>query len=170
MRRLRNKQTGKIGTLIVDGAYKFVTNLVVEDDEGNRLGEYDSLAGLNAEWEDAPEEPKEYWRITDLGEVKSVRLDQHHQNIKKCKEIGNYFLSREEAEDAVEKLKAFKRLEDKGFKFEDLDVYLNEPWKKCELGINAVMPDDAYTDEEANRDLDICFGGDIFVSGVKNET
>lgn len=40
---------------------------------------------------------------------------------RKNKEIGNYFETKEEAEKAVEKLKAWKRLKDKGFKFCGID-------------------------------------------------
>ena len=112
--KLRNKKTGEIGTLIVDGAYKFVTNFAVEDDEMNRLGEYDSLAELNDEWEDAPEKPKEYWYINEFGTPTKADFVGRETLYDKCrKNFGNYFETEEEAEKAVEKLKAWKRLKDK---------------------------------------------------------
>ena len=117
--KLRNKKTGEIGWLYCDhiSVPKKMTVFAEDKDLSANHWDYKTLAELNAEWEDMPEEePKKYWRITDLGELKSVRLDQHHQNIEKCKDIGNYFSSREEAEKAVERLRAWKRLKDKGFK------------------------------------------------------
>ncbi len=115
--KLKNKQTGEIGTLIVDGAYKFVTNFAVEDDEMDRLGEYNSLAELNKEWEDY-EEPKEYWFINSCGVVE-VRTEEEQPAVADMhKQFGNYFGTKEEAELAVEKLKAWKRLKDNGISFE----------------------------------------------------
>lgn len=158
---LKNKKTGEIGTLIVDGAYKFVTNFAVEDDEGNRLGKYSSLAELNSEWEDY-EEPKEYWFINNLDgtpmkcELRSCVRDFTEWKEKR-KEIGNYFDTREEAELAVRKLKAWKRLKDKGFKFtgfthkdrgrlDELEIY-------CQLG---ERPEDI----EDMEDVRLLFGGE----------
>ena len=113
--KLKNKRTGEIGTLIVDGAYKFVTNFAVEDDEMNRLGEYNSLAELNEEGEDVPEEPEGWWFIDRAYEPHATNSTL--RNLYADREIGNYFETKEEAEKAVEKLKAWKRLKDKGFKF-----------------------------------------------------
>lgn len=104
--RLKNKKTGEIKTFdeVMREAYKW--------------NNYNSLAELNAEWEDAPEEPKEYWYIGDSGEVWSfsdyylgTEIEETHRG------IGNLFESREEAEKAVERLCAWKRLKDKGFRF-----------------------------------------------------
>lgn len=105
--KLKNKKTGEIGTLIVDGAYNFVTNFAVENDERNRLGEYDSLAELNSEWEDY-EEPREYWFINSCGAVE-VRTEEEQPAVTDMhKQFGNYFETHEEAEKAVEKLKALE--------------------------------------------------------------
>lgn len=124
--RLKNKKTGEIGDLIIGKDL-----LVVRT--GTAWLHYSSLAELSAEWEDAPEEPKEYWYINASGDVNSIcEDDENPEDTKVCIEIGNYFSSREEAEQAVEKLKAWKRLRDKGmrtysFKREkrgiDLDFY-----------------------------------------------
>ena len=120
---LKNKKTGEIGTLIVDGAYNFVTNFAVEDDERNRLGEYNSLAELNEEWEDY-EEPKEWWYIDIHGPHKVTNNDEYYQQVKVAsKEIGNYFDSREEAEKAVEKLKTLTKLCKKGFEFNSVEMF-----------------------------------------------
>lgn len=121
--KLRNRRTGEIahanyfkssdGSLIlqdVDDPFKVIAN-------------YTSLAELNEEWEDY-EEPKDnnYWYIDDFGRIQfsSEILDEvgeHPNNWMARKLFGNYFGTREEAEKAVEKLKAAKRLKDMGISF-----------------------------------------------------
>ena len=94
--KLRNKRTGEI----------------IDFSKLNILIEYNSLAELNEEWEDY-EEPKEYWFIDwvpKLGVYHTTDLDCKDDN--SLKQIGNYFNTREEAEKAVEKLKAWKLLKD----------------------------------------------------------
>lgn len=101
-------------------------------------------------------ESKKYWRITDLGESKSIRLDQHHQNIKKRKKIGNYFETREEAEKAVKKLLALTRLKNNGFKF--------KCWRIVDLGADKYyFVITAESDGAIKDDLDLLF------SEMKNE-
>ena len=106
---LRNKKTGKI-TEIEE------VNLIVHDDKCDcyeSFAEYHSLAGLNAEWEDAP---STIWYITHDGSIHSADIGNSWT---REKTIGNYFETREEAEKAVKKLKAWKRLKDSGLKFKD---------------------------------------------------
>ena len=129
--RLRNKKTGGIisaeSTDGVDGVWLY-------DQTNHTTIRYNSLAELNAEWEDVPEEPfsTTFYTIVD-GEIKhcifyrervagcpsdawAYLKDDGRERIKQLKEVGLYFSTREEAEKAVEKLKAWKRLKDKGFK------------------------------------------------------
>lgn len=68
--------------------------------------------------------------------------------------------TKEEAEKAVEKLKAFKRLKDKGFSFDPVDRYEALCGNGFNIPITATMPPEAYTDTEVSKDLDICFGGE----------
>lgn len=78
---------------------------------------YRSLAELNEEWGDY-EELKEYWYIDWTPEIGVYHTrDVDSDADERQKEIGNYFNTREEAEKAVEKLKAWKRLKDSGFVF-----------------------------------------------------
>lgn len=130
--KLRNKQTGEIKEVIV-GGYPVsgktkmfeCSEMDANEETGYKtLGTYTSLAGLNAEWEDY-EEPKDinYWYIDDFGRIQfsSEVLDEvegQPNNWMVRKLLGNYFSSREEAEKAVKKLKAWKRLRDKGISFE----------------------------------------------------
>lgn len=136
--KLRNKKTG----LIVD--FK-KGNLVVD---GNMSVRYNSLADLNADWEDY-KEPKTFWYMTAWGDVKEYSQDQFAINQKQA--IGNYFETKEEAEKAVEKLKAWKRLKDKGFKF--------KCWYGGSKDIWFSIPQEII-DKPTAKDLDLLFGGE----------
>lgn len=150
--RLKNKKTGEIGYLIVG---KGSDHYVVANDGWDSCGKYDSLAELNKEWEDC-EEPKEYWFINDLDrtpmkcELRSSSYRDFAVWIEKRKQIGNYFDTREEAEKAVEKLKAWKRLKDRGFKLSAVvDTFF------C---LDIFMKGEPY--EAIKDDLKIVFGGE----------
>lgn len=122
--RLRNKITGEIGepiTIRHDGTVFVVTKIGMPYCKKSILAKYRSLAELNEEWEDY-EEPKEYWYIDCDGSVyqNCQNSTQTHTNHHKL--IGNYFETKEEAEKAVEKLKAWKRVKDLGFRFRGNDV------------------------------------------------
>lgn len=143
--KIKNKKTGEMGDLIIDKAL-----LVVRT--GTAWLHYSSLAELSAEWEDAPEEPKEHWYIDCDGEVISPSEALCNEEQNSMKQIGNYFETREEAEKAVEKLKAWTRLKDEGMR-----IY---SFKKEKTGIDL----DFYTlTILAPRDkdsLDLLFGGE----------
>ena len=113
--KLRNKKTGEIN----------LGDLHLDD--------FNSLAELNAEWEDY-EEPKEYWFISTTGKAHRFEGEDETYTPDR-KQLGNYFETKEEAELAVRKLKAWKRLKDKGFRF--IDGYLdnnNDFIMKAKLG------------------------------------
>ena len=153
--KLRNKKTGDIGYLIVG---KGSTHYVVADNEWNNCGIYNSLAELNEEWEDAPEEPKEYWYIEEDGDVIEMAYQEDDKFDQKRRQIGNYFDTREEAEKAVEKLKAFKRLKDKGLK---LGMDLSGVYGTTMIyGIKITASDYNEADDETRADLDLFFGGE----------
>lgn len=145
--RLKNKRTGEI--------IEFDAILTVKDVAGDSVAhlEYNSLTKLNEEWEDY-EEPKEYYCI-DWTEPDGIHKTKH-EDIRDDfnKEIGNYFSSREEAEKAVEKLKAWKRLKDKGFRFLGYYHRLGETKSKGEIGFEM----DDY--KGTKQDLDLLFGGE----------
>ena len=138
--KLRNKKTGEIREL-PDGFF---------------CG--DNLKKICEEWEDAPDE---YWDISCCGDV-DIEVDEGAEVDKACKEIGNYFSSKEEAEKAVEKLKAWKRLKDKGFRFTltpgvgSLDITPG----KFQIEITAEMPEKWFCCDAVQEDLDDCFGGE----------
>ena len=151
--KLRNKKTGEIVRV------EFLNNWQTDDgtEIGFRVGggldvySYNSLAELNDEWEDY-EETKEYWYIYADGDIyKDVQDDVRKDN--GCKEIGNYFETKEEAEKAVEKLKAWKRLKDKGFRFDGYNPDFEGYW--------VIYPNDTegtWCLAQDKADLDLLFG------------
>lgn len=111
--KLRNKKTGETGYFISKNWNEIV--LIIMDRNGVQLGKYNSLSELNEDWEDY-EEPKTFFTIYYDGTISEFK-DGDDDQIRDMKAIGNYFETKEEAEKAVEKLKAVKRLRDKGFRF-----------------------------------------------------
>ena len=107
--KLRNKKTGEIIETLAKISF-------VEKHSGIKC--FDSIDLLNEEWEDY-EEPKDFWYIdVECGvmcDSTDTDLQDKRYPIEFMKSIGNYFETKEEAEKAVEKLKALKRLKDKGF-------------------------------------------------------
>lgn len=153
--KLRNKKTGEIvefGYLQSDHVAPLVLT-TYENDRPEMMYTYNSLTELNEEWEDY-EEPKEYWFISDMGQVHKFG-DCYGELVvdEKQKEIGNYFETKEDAEKAVEKLKAIKRLKDKGFKFNG--------WVRVSKDLKATLEITAkVNDFEIYDDLDLLFGGE----------
>lgn len=142
--KLRNKKTGEIREL-----QEIMHEAFIQHNEK-------SLMNLNEDWEDY-EEPKVIYYISWDGMVLNSADRTGWQN---AKQIGNYFETKEEAEKAVEKLKAWKRLKDKGFKFECAGEYERLCGNGFEIPITATMPPEAYLDPEVTKDLDLLFGGE----------
>lgn len=146
--KLRNKKTGEIIELLAKPSF------VKRNDDylQSEVNTFNSLAELNAEWEDY-EEPKEYRYIDDAGVIQIDQVLSSEINMRKS--IGNYFETKEEAEKAVEKLKALKRLKDKGFRF--------ERWVLGMSTLTITFSDYIESDDETRADLDLLF------SEVKND-
>ena len=133
--KLKNKKTGEI----ID-----IKDALRDSDD------YPNHYLISAEWEDVPEEPKKGWYLSSLGGPIAIVFgdDSFSQTLEA---IGNYFETKEEAEKAVEKLKAWKRLKDEGFKFTD--------WYRdvCEVSIQAEIHDEGALG--MINDLDLLFSG-----------
>lgn len=142
--KLRNKKTGEIIEVNIYKTDGYGYRDVFSSVEGE-----DSLAEFNEEWEDVPEEPKGYWFIAELCAGLQKKQDTDNGEDRFNKEIGNYFETKEEAEKAVEKLKAWKRLKDKGFRF-SYHSFLDRT-------ISYKVP---VADEKIGKDLDLLFGGE----------
>lgn len=137
--KLKNKKTGDIVSLQGELTY---------DDKIRLLTHYNSLAELSAEWEDAQEEPKDHWHITFEGVVCDLNPESLPEYSRNAKSIGNYFETKEEAEKAVEKLKAWKRLKDKGFRFNG--------WNGTQVGSSISYISEIYY-EGCSDDMDLLF-------------
>ena len=153
--KIRNRKTGEIGNLVTteDNQIEVINN--------EKLYVVNSLAELNEEWEDY-EEKKFIYYIDWKG---NVQVNSYDNDWEKEKSIGNYFETREEAEKAVEKLKAVKRLKDKGFKFNGvtpMEYFIRFTYDKPQQILdNQQRPEVA---QQFNKDLDL-----LFSQEVKNE-
>lgn len=150
--KLKNKKTGEVIDLDIANIKAQFGGISVIPEPVKLGGDeyvYHSLAELNEEWEDY-EEPEEYWWIDPSSMYMVRKILSTKGNIDK--EIGNYFGTEEEAERAVEKLKAWKRLKDKGFRFKTWG------WEKHsgkEFTIWFTIEDF----ESSAKDLNLLFGG-----------
>lgn len=152
--KLRNKKTGEIIEVLAK------VNFVKKSDNfmDNEVNVFNSLAELNEEWEDY-EKPKEFWFVDSVGEVQDTTYitDYDKTNLRN---FGNYFETREEAEKAAEKLRAWKRLKDGGFKFKDF-ARLND-----QAHIIRATSDESWTN--LYDDLELLFGGKEWNSLKRN--
>lgn len=140
---LRNKKTGEIRScqILADG---FIV--------------INSLKDLE-QWEDY-KKPTGYCYVRDGGNVDYNPINS--SIVRRHKEIGNYFETEEEAEKAVEKLKALKRLKDKGFRFTGIQGISNQIHFDISSPYSHIAYDEYLSDEkqkEYNQDLHLLFGG-----------
>lgn len=144
--KLRNKKTGAI--------YKIEDIDLGNNADGIWLGltKYNSLAELNEEWEDY-EEPKASMHVTG-----PVEKDDNTVLIE--------FYTHEEAKKAVEKLKAWKRLKDKGFRFEGIKedytriLQSQDPFRIGKRYLQFNKSEDERWMKENWQDLDLLFSGE----------
>lgn len=100
--------------------------------------------------EDWFEEISGFWCIGEMGNIDYATVSREGI-IGAYKRIGNYFETREEAELAVRKLKAWKRLKDNGFRFNG--------WDGTQIGSNISYISEIYYEGCAD-DMDLLFGGE----------
>lgn len=162
--KLRNKRTGEIKEWDFGNWYQHILNPDNEESYECTLSEFiDRTAEFREEWEDVPEEPKKYYYITSCGETthRGYRLWENESIYdKNRKQIGNYFGTEEEAEQAVEKLKAWKRLKDKGFRFNGYSRYDWNGNKSPAIAFEYSDFNKLFDDGQVVSDLDLLFGGE----------
>lgn len=110
---------------------------------------YNSIKDFTDHWEDV-EEPKGsalLWMVLALENFIENEPDDTWVNLDDCKQM-------------LEKLKAWGRLEDKGFRFEQVGRYEDLCGNGFNIPITATMPPEAYTDVGVSKDLDLLFGGE----------
>lgn len=160
---LRNKKTGELKEFDFVGAAQLGEVNEIYSSKG-----YASLAELNEEWEDY-EESEDFWFIDPVAGIVSESKDPdlwlESCDLALMKSIGNYFETEEEAKKAVEKLKALKRLRDKGFRFEgikqDYTKFSDQmPFRNGRLYLQFNKAEDDEWLKENYNDLDLIFGGD----------
>lgn len=156
--KLRNKKTGEVVDLLEIVRLDNLSNefyLRLSDNEGRtfKVG-FNSLSELNAEWEDY-EEPKEYWYIESDGSIiQNHKPTYINYLLDGLKVIGNYFETKEEAEQAVKKLKAWKRLQDAGVTFH-VKVIDYKWYLMPKVNTESVTFKEAH---EIYKDIDLVFG------------
>ena len=151
--KLRNKKTGKVFDLECITLFECPSENLI----GDSVDEFYSIAELNEEWEDMPEEPKGYWYI-DCAAPYPVDFCKFNEDTEYDKEIGNYFETREEAEKAVEKLKAWKRLKDGGITFKNWTINQTGTIDCFATWGDNIPP--SRKDPTLQDDLDLLFSGD----------
>lgn len=106
------------------------------------------------------EEPKAFgWRIDEYNEPEEIGFGFSLEELEYLKEIGLLFKTKEETEKAVERLKAWKRLEDKGFRFKDFEE--TDRGKLGDFTIYAhIEPDYSQKYDEFDDDLYLLFGSE----------
>lgn len=150
--KLKDKKTGKPITVKL---IQTDCECLAEHEVDTLYGEPITLETLSKYCEDY-EEPKRGWFINDLGNVfEDYCLSEGMEEAQRS--IGNYFETKEEAEKAVEKLKAWKRLRDKGFKFRGWCDRGVEPIG--DMGFHMPKTGEEWTEDEI-ADLESLFGGE----------
>lgn len=160
--KLRNKKTGEVLYMYSEAVNRGGEPEIILFPRGqiydeNKVYHYKTLAELTAEWEDMPEEEKITFLINEGGSIDSI-TNIEDEELAELSAIGNYFETEEEAEKVVEKLKALKRLKNKGLEFSGYDV-ANRGGDNVICG-QVYFKAGNYDREEIKSDLDICFGGE----------
>ena len=163
--KLRNKKTGEIVDYKIIAEYDDVMSgwrMESRDHLKYPTLYYDNIEKIHEEWEDY-EEPKGTWTIDPMNEDyiddgKYTAPDE----LERYEELGLKFETKEEAEKAVEKLKAWKRLKDKGFKVIEWTAGLGDDNYKIGevmVGFDIDGVYDGNVPDDTEKDLDLLFGG-----------
>lgn len=132
---------------------------------GEHMFSFSRISELFELFEDY-EEPKKHYEILAMGAVME-REDAEDEMFRNQgqREIGNYFETKEEAEQAVEKLKAWKRLKEVGFRFIDWELDMKtvadgKIW--FDIGTNTEWDAERLLGlkPEIKKLLDMLFGGE----------
>ena len=151
---------------VLDIAYGADGTILLKADAkrgGRTTFAYKTLAEFNEEWEDYEEESKIYYVIFETGDIKWFYHGDFPEIEKLEKQFGNYFETKEEAEKAVEKLKAITRLNKCGFKFEGYADRDRAKGGDIVIYAHVDIPNNNLLEEAQPamlKDLDLLFGGE----------
>lgn len=161
--KLRNKKTGEIIDLNKGSITGHGTTIQLQaiDRYNKPIWNYNSLAELNEVWEDY-EEANGWWYIDENYEAHTTNSTLRDE--RKDREIGNCFSCKEDAEKAVQKLKAWKRLKDADFSITGWDNSIGDDYyKPAQIVIRLNNNPDDFDEYEDigpfKNDLDLLFGG-----------
>ena len=160
--KLRNKKTGEIKEVLISsypirGLWELSEMDEREETGYKTLATYNTLAELNKEWEDYEEPHYTYWIDTREERIVQADLPIIDNCFEYVRELGLAFETKEEAEKAVEKLKAWKRLKDKGFKFRGYTGW--DYGENVDIQTNLTTDDLRSQQEAIIKDLNLLFGG-----------
>lgn len=143
--KLKNKRTGNIMEIVIvdHGAEWEIRDMYADE----HTQTYNSLAELNAEWCDAPEEAIQVY----IEGIQNVYMGGGRVYID--------YASAQEAELAVRKLKAYKRLKDKGFRFDGYGHYDDSGDESPAIAFEYPDLDEMFYNKQLVADLDLLFGG-----------
>lgn len=155
-------EKGEVFVLLGTGLHRYSDGLMaypraVIDKYPNILKDwFEKVDDPNGRWE--PKRGDKYYFVRNYASgdnpVFSMTWDNDVVD-QSVNELGNVFRTKEKAEKAVEKLKAFKRLKDKGLKFRNWDTSHHN------LGIvEFFLPDVVNDVDDYRQDLDLLFGGE----------
>ena len=148
--RLRNKKTGEIVDTLCEYDITKGISFGVDHHDGNpTMACYNSLAELNEDWEDY-EEPKSLNEIDIVLDATREYCIEHlgcSEDWEKIKILNI----------VEEKLKAFKRLKDKGFRFKGYTDNSGDLFS-CQVVRCSFDYSGNYT--ESRKDLNLLFGGE----------
>ena len=143
--KLRNKNSGNVGEL-------FVTEVFFRVRTEYGFVDYETLSKLNEEWEDCDESKDSALDLMILTLINFIENepDEDKVDLEDCKQM-------------LVKLKAWKRLRDKGFKFDGIAGIVNEIYFKANEQYTHIMVDE-YTSDKTEKeyidDLMLLFGGE----------
>lgn len=149
--KLRNKKTGEVGEFFCSGDPCMGEITLGVEFENEETVKYNSLSKMAEEWEDYEEPKDDYIRVIE-------------SFIHYVEEADDSFCCDETVQKFCEKLKAWKRLKDKGFKFEGIKedytriLQSQEPFRTGKRYLQFNKSEDEEWMEENWKDLDILFG------------
>lgn len=153
--KLKNKKTGETIDVVVNPTDFNTIHLcrvnTVKSLQAVNTWEYNSLAELYAEWEDCEEPEDDATRV--------ITSFIHY-----VEEADDSFCCDESVKKLVEKLKAWRRLKDKGFKITGWDNSIGDDYYKSAqimIRLNGDPDWDEYDNiNDIKEDLDLLFGGE----------